>query len=209
MSKQPIEDSWPSLRETWPPETAAMTVDEAASAADGIEGDFRPSAQAHPVTVQRSVPREQTLPPHEAVRSAEAALDVAWHELRLARDAFTSARENVAKRLADYNAAAPVMTPEQNVRGWIADNQAERARRAAENRLPYTPSVTQTAKAMGGGGYGNDIRTRRGGGAAYRRGPGGVQAFTKAQAMTVEAARIRAARAAEAGPLRPKLPSER
>src|ERR1019366_2532481 len=108
----------------------------------------------------------------------------------------------VQRTLAAYNAVAPALSPEANVREWIAGNQAERSRRAAERSLPYRPSVTETAKAMGGGGHGNDIRTRRGGGAAYRRGPAGTQAFTKTQAQTITAERIREARAA-------KLPAER
>jgi hypothetical protein len=179
-----------SLRETWPPETATMPVDEAAD----DKGDFRPQ----PVAVLL-----------EALQQAVTALDVARQEVRQARDAVATARQNVAKRLAEYNAATPTITAEQNTRDWIAANNAERARRAAANGGKFQPTLTQTAKAMSGGGYGNDIRTRRGGGAAYRRGPGGVQAFTKAQAMDITAQRIRAVRAAEAGPPRPKLPSER
>jgi hypothetical protein len=164
-----------------------MEVDEGAPA-DDIEGDFRSS------------PQVPLVPPLEALRLAVAALELARHELRQARDALTSARASLAKRLADYNAATPTISAEQNTRDWIAANNAERARRAAANGH-YQPTVTQTAKAMSGGGYGNDIRTRRGGGAAYRRGPAGVQAFTKAQAQTINAQRIREARA--------KLPSER
>lgn len=141
------------------------------------------------------------IPPQDAVRNATDALDVARHNLRVARDTLARARENVGKRLAEYNQATPTISAEQNVRDWIASNNAARAARAGANGH-YQPTVTQTAKAMSGG-YGNDIRTRRGGGAAYRRGPGGVQAYTKAQAQTIEAGKIRAARAAA------KLPNER
>jgi hypothetical protein len=144
---------------------------------------------------------EATPRPVISVRDAESALDVARHELRLARDTLAGARATVAKRLTDYNRATPAITPEQNVRDWIASNNAARAERAAQ-RGHYQPTVTQTAKAMSGGGYGNDIRTRRGGGAAYRRGPGGVKAYTKAEAATANALRIREARAK-------LLPSER
>jgi hypothetical protein len=141
------------------------------------------------------------VPPHEALRAADAALDVARFEHRQSKQVLADARQRVSDTLAAYNAVAPAMTPEQNVRSWISANQAERSRRAAERSLPYRPSVTETARAMGGGGHGNDIRTRRGGGAAYRRGPAGTQAFTKTQAQTITAERIREARA--------KLPSER
>lgn len=152
---------------------------------------------------------EATPRPIISVRDAEAALNQARHELRLARDMLTTARETVAKRLTDYNRATPAITPEQNVRDWIASNNAARAERMAA-RGHYTPSVTETARAMGGGGYGNDIRTRRGGGAAYRRGPNGTQAFTKAQAQTINANRMRAARAEEAARMAGvKVPSER
>jgi len=182
----------PSLRDIWPPETVTMAVDEGRAPADSGEGDFKLSPQAPPLA---------TVIPQEALRQAVAAVELARHELRQAEAMRTSARENVAKRLLDYNQAAPTITPERNTRDWIAANNAERARRAAANGH-YQPNVTQTAKAMSGGGYGNDIRTRRGGGAAYRRGPGGVQAFTKAQALTITAQRIREANAA-------KLPSEK
>lgn len=180
-------DQWPSLRETWPPETVAMAVDEEAPPADGPEGDLKPSPQAAPL-----------VPPHEALRNAELALDAARHELRVAIDTRATARANVATALANYNRATPTITAEQNTRDWIAANNAARAERAARR---FVPTVTETAKAMSGGGYGDDIRTRRGGGAAYRRGPGGVPAYTKAQALTANALRIREARA--------KLPSER
>ncbi len=195
MSKEEIQKrhgATPSLREAWPPETVAMKVDEGAPADDDGMGDISSSPQA-PLA---------TAPPQEALRQAEAALELTRHELRVARVTLTSARETVAKRLADYNRATPQISAEQNVRDWIAANNADRARRAAANGH-YQPTVTQTAKAMAGGGYGNDIRTRRGGGAAFRRGPCGVQAFTKAQALTVNAQRAREAAA------KAKLPSER
>lgn len=182
-----VTEDRPSLRETWPPETVAMAVDEEAPPADAREGDFPASPPAAPL-----------VPPHQALRDAELALDATRHELRVATETLASARANVATALANYNRAAPTITAEQNTRDWIAANNAARAERAATR---YVPTVTETARAMGGGGHGDDIRTRRGGGAAYRRGPGGVPAYTKAQAQTVNALRIREARA--------KLPSER
>jgi hypothetical protein len=137
----------------------------------------------------------------EAARKAEVALDTARHEARQAKSKLADARARVGIALAAYTRAVPTITPEQNIRQHLASNQAERARRAAEGTLPYRPTLTQTARAMAGGGYGSDIRTRRGGGPAYRRGPDGTRAYTRAQAMDINAQRIRAAR--------PKLPSER
>jgi hypothetical protein len=166
-----------SHEETWPPATVAMTVDEEPPAAD--EGDCQTmSASQAPSSI---VP---PIPPQEVLRQAELAVDTTRHELRLARDTLASARTNVAKALADYNRAAPKMTAEQNTRDWIAANNAARAERAASR---FIPTVTETARAMGGGGHG----IKRGGGSAYRRGPGGVQAFTKTEAMTLEANRLR------------------
>jgi hypothetical protein len=147
------------------------------------------------------LPIEPHLAPHEALRLADHNLDAARFEHRQAKLVLTDARQRVQSALAAYNTANPPISPEQNVRDWIASNQARKARLAQAGQVPYRPSVTETAKAMSGGGHGNDIRTRRGGGAAYRRGPGGVQAFTKTQAMTANAERIREARA--------KLPAER
>jgi len=175
------------LRETWAPETVSMEVDEEAPPAAVSEGDFPAAPQAAPL-----------VPPHQALRDAELALDATRHELRQATETLASARANVATALANYNRAAPKITAEQNTRDWIAANNAARAERAGQR---FVPTVTETARAMGGGGHGDDIRTRRGGGAAYRRGPGGQPAYTKAQALTINANRIREARA--------KLPSER
>lgn len=196
MPKHTFLDEWraasgkPSLRDTWPPERASMAVDGAAHA-DGDKGDFPPSPQAGPVHES-----------HEVLRRAEAALDAVRYDLRQAKTKLATTRGEVGTALANYNQSAPTITPEQNVRNWIASNQERRALLAEARQLPFRPTVTQTARAMGGGGHGNDIRTRRGGGAAYRRGPGGVQAFTKSQAQTIAANKIREARAA-------KLPAER
>jgi hypothetical protein len=192
-NEQALKERWPSLRDTYAPETAVE-----AKFPNDIHGTIAPETPAGRTS---EAPIEPPLPPHEVLRRADAALDVARFEHRQAKQVVADARQRVQRALAKYNAVAPALTPEQNVREWISNNQAERSRRAAERSLPYRPSVTETAKAMSGGGHGNDIRTRRGGGAAYRRGPGGVQAFTKTQAMTANAERIREARA--------KLPSDR
>jgi hypothetical protein len=85
---------------------------------------------------------------------------------------------------------------------YIASNQAERARKAAAGQGVHYAGVTRTARAMAGG------NAKNGGGAAYRRG-----AFTRAQAMEIEAGKLRAtaaaARIAGSNAPRPKLPSER
>jgi hypothetical protein len=130
--------------------------------------------------------------PHIALRMAEDALDQARHELRVARDTLTRARERVGRRLADYNASQPIMTPLQNTRAWIASNNADRAARAGH---PYAralkgvgPSaVDRTAAAYAGG------NSRAGGGKSYSR--GGV---SLAEAARLNAQRIRLERAKEA-----------
>jgi hypothetical protein len=194
VKSAPVE----SLREVWAPETVSEKVDEEAPAAD--EGDCQTmSASQAPsstdtlrdesdfVHTQRHAP----VSPQEALRQAEAAVDVARHELRQARDTVTQSRTGFAKALANYNRAAPVMTAEENTRQWIAGNQAEKARLAG--RQTYIPTVTETARAMGGGNH------RHGGGKAYRRGvPGNIKAYTQAEAMTLEANRLRLAAAAAA-----------
>ena len=73
--------------------------------------------------------------PHDILRDTEDALGQARVELRLARQAVTDARATVAKRLADYNAAVPVITPEENARQYIASEQA-RKQAAMDGRAP-------------------------------------------------------------------------
>jgi hypothetical protein len=166
-----------------------------------IHGTMAPSEASDRALDLPIEPPQPLVPPHEILRRADAALDAARFDHRQSKQVLADARQRVSDTLAAYNAVAPALTPEQNVRSWIANNQAERARRAAERSLPYRPSVTQTARAMSGGGHGNDIRARRGGGAAYRRGPGGAPAFSKSQATEANAVRARESRA--------KLPSEK
>ncbi len=169
------------------------------------EGTVLPETDLEAVSVGTASPQ---VPPHQVVRNATAALDAARHNLRVARDKLAKARENVGRKLAEYNQATPTISAEQNVRDWIASNNAARAARAGANGH-YTPNVTATARAMGGGGHGNDIRTSRGGGAAFRRGPGGVKAYSKAQAAEINATRAREARIAGSNAPRVKLPSEK
>jgi hypothetical protein len=186
-NEQALKEQWPSLRDTYAPETAVE-----AKFPHDIHGTIAPETPAERIS---EAPIEPPLPPHEVLRRADAALDVARFEHRQAKQVVADARQRVQRALAKYNAVAPALTPEENVRQWIASNQARKARLARAGQIPYRPSVTETAKAMSGGGHGNDIRTRRGGGAAYRRGPNGTQAFTKTQAQTITAERIREARA--------------
>src|ERR1035437_1762913 len=160
-----------------------------------------PVIEVAPAADDFLLPAAPPVPPQDALRAADAALDVARFEHRTAKQALADARQRLNVARSKYLAAAPTMTPEQNVRNWIASNQARKARLPPAGQKTYRPSVTETAKARGGGGHGNDIRPRRGGGSAYRRGPAGSQAFTKTQPMEITAQRIREARA--------KLPSER
>jgi hypothetical protein len=165
-----------------------------------------------------------------SVRDADESVNVARAELRQSRAALTLARERVGKALAFYNAAAPSITPEQNTRAWIESNNAERAARVAMYGN-YRPNVTQSARSMGGGvgpgprqvGVGpagepiiSGGTSRAGGGAAYRRGPGGQPAYTKREAAILNARRNAAIAAGTAAPpnAKPlafgrKLPSER
>jgi hypothetical protein len=133
---------------------------------------------------------EPVINPYDALKAAEHTLDLARAEARERRAATGAARAAFAKALADWSRGEPIQTQEQQARAFIATSNADRAARAAAGRLPYRPNVTATARAMSGGNQ------RRGGGSAYRRGPGGTTAFTKAEAMTMEANRLRAAAAA-------------
>jgi hypothetical protein len=80
------------------------------------------------------------------------------------------------------------MTQAELMKEYVASNQRERERKAAAGQGVFYPGVGRTAKALAGG------NAKNGGGASYRRG-----AFTRAQAMEINAAKLRAA----------KLPSQR
>lgn len=136
--------------------------------------------------------------PHAALKAAEHALDLARADARQCREATLAARAAFSKALENWNHTQPVWTQEQQARAFIATSQADRAARAVAGQGIYHAGITRTARAMAGGNQ------RRGGGAAYRRGPGGVPAFTKSQALTLEARRLQAAAAARA-----KLSNER
>jgi hypothetical protein len=135
---------------------------------------------------------------YRAAKAAEHALGLARQEARECRDATLRSRTAFAKALADWNGSGPVMTQEQQAREFIRTSNEDRARKAAAGQGIVHPGITRTARAMAGGNQ------RRGGGSAYRRGPDGTTAFTKSEAMTLEANRLRAAAAA-----RVKLPSEK
>ncbi len=105
-----------------------------------------------------------------------------------------AARAELARALAQWNAGAPTISWEENAAQFRASETAERQRRAEAGAYRRPATVSETAKAIGIGGH----RSQRGGGTSYRRG-----AFSKAQAMEVNALRLRAERAAA------KLPSDR
>ncbi len=128
---------------------------------------------------------------HERVREATAALELAQHELRVARDNRAKAREMTARALAAYNQAVPTMTPLENQRAFIEASNADRAARHGKPyRRPYSggPSVVDHTAAAMAGGIGPGARA--GGGASYKR--GGV---SLAQASAINAQRIRRERA--------------
>jgi hypothetical protein len=129
---------------------------------------------------------------YDIAKEAEHALDLARQEARECRDATLRARTAFAKALADWNGSWPVMTQEQQAREFIAQSNADRAARAAAGRGIVHAGVTRTAKAYAQGNQ------QRGGGRAYVRGPDGTKAYSKAEAMTLEANRLRIAAAAAA-----------
>ena len=122
-----------------------------------------------------------------AAKQAEHALDLARAEARERRAATMAARTAFAKALANWNASGPVMTQEQALRAYVDQSNIDRARRVAAGQGVYHPGITRTAKAMSGG------NAKQGGGTSYRRG-----AFTRAQAMEIEAGKLRAKAAAAA-----------
>ncbi len=142
----------------------------------------------------RAQPVEYTL---ADLRAADAAVDEARADLRIAGQNVQRARTELARCLTAWNAGAPVWTPLDQARAYMASEQAERQRKAELGLFRRPATVSETAKAYAGGGH-ND---RRGGGRSYARG-----AFSKPQALEINAQRIRAERAAEAAA---KLPSEK
>jgi hypothetical protein len=163
-----------------PPETVAKGSDAA-----GIDT----------VSATARMPR---VAPHDALRDAIDALDVAGFAARQCRDAVSASRQNFNTALNAWNATQPIQTVEDLKKEWIASNQAERVRRAEARQLQRPLTVGETARAMAGG------NKRAGGGAAYRRG-----AYTRAEARTIEDGKMLAARMAGNIAPRIKLPSDR
>jgi hypothetical protein len=132
-------------------------------------------------------------PPHIVLREAEHQLDLARVHARECRSAVAEARTNFARCLGVWNASGPApQTQAELMKEHIASNQHERERKAAAGQGVHYAGISRTARALAGG------NAKNGGGAAYRRG-----AFTRAQAMEIEAGKLRAANAAF------KLPSQR
>ena len=156
--------------------------------------------EAKPLEVQGESPVEidhaldPLAPPHIVLREAEHQLDLARVHARECRSAVAEARTAFSKALAGWNTTQPIQTQEQLMKQHIASNQAERAKRYAAGQLRRPTTVGQMAKALAGGGH----RVQRGGGTSYRRG-----AHSKAEAMEINAAKLRTANAAS------KLPSQR
>ncbi len=144
----------------------------------------RPEPVAEPTdhSAGQSVP-----PPHDpyvALKAADHALNLARQEARGRRDATLKARAAFSEALERWNHAQPVMTQEQALREYVNTSQADRARRAAAGQAVYHPGITRTAQAIGAGGH----NVKRGGGTSFRRG-----AYTRAQAMEIEARKLQAA----------------
>jgi len=86
-----------------------------------------------------------------------------------------------------WNHSQPIQTQDQALRAYVDQSNADRAARAARGQGVVHAGITRTAKAMSGGNQ------QRGGGASYKRG-----AYTRAQAIEIEAGKLRAAAAAAA-----------
>jgi hypothetical protein len=190
-NEEKLAERFPSMRDVWPPHTVTAKVDEQ-------RAEEAPEVTLVSARLAEPGPHDETnvmrVGPLVALKAAVHDLDLARVEARRCRAATLEARVALAKALENWNRTMPVMTQEQQARAFCATSQADRARRAAAGLLPYRPTVTATARAMAGG------NAKRGGGTAYRRGPGGVQAFTKAEALTLEANRLRIAAAAAKPP---------
>jgi hypothetical protein len=147
-----------------------------------------------------ATPPEPRLAPHIVLADAVNALDIARYEARQCRPAVLASREAFNLALNAWNATLPIQTVEGLKKEWIRSNQAERERKAAVGQLRGPTTVGQMAKALAGGGH----RAQRGGGTAYRRG-----AHSKAEAMELNAAKLRESRMNGSAAPRTKLPSER
>lgn len=184
-NEEKLAERFPSTRDTWPPRSVTAPV--------GVVPAENDTESAEPPSVRdnSSVRDNPSVDPLVALRAAVHDLDLARHEARRCREATLAARGAFGKALEAWNRTQPVQTQEQALRDYVNTSQLERARRAAAGQGVYYPGVTRTAKAIGGGGLG----VQQGGGRSYRRG-----AYSKAEAMTIEANKLRAAAAAAAKP---------
>jgi hypothetical protein len=155
-----------------------------------LEVEVRDEKEPEPVHVEPEPPAPESV--YDALKAAEHALDLARQEARERRTATVAARAAFAKALENWNTSQPVATQEQQARAFIAASNADRAARAARGQGIVHAGVTRTAKAYAQGNQ------QRGGGRAYVRGPDGTKAYSKAEAMTLEANRLRVAAAAAA-----------
>jgi hypothetical protein len=179
-----------------PPATVAV-MDGEAMVTDAVSA---PASEAPRLATQiipapDMVDYELKPAPHEVLQNAVAALDVARFTARQARSAVLASREDFNVALSAWTASGPAPQDQMALKKeWIASNQAERARKAAAGQLRRPATVGEMARALAGGGQ----NVKRGGGASYRRG-----AHSKAEAMEINANRLRAATLAA------KLPSQR
>jgi hypothetical protein len=155
-----------------------------------------PQADAPKVIEANGHATSQPVDPIAALQQAEHQLDLARVHARECRSTVAEARTAFSKALAGWNTTQPIQTQAELMKEHIASNQAERAKRYAAGQGVHYAGVGRTAMALAGGNM------RNGGGAAYRRG-----AFTRAQAMEINAAKLKTANAAFKP--RAKLPSDR
>jgi len=183
-NEQKLAERFPSMRDTYAPGIVTEKVDTNDALAS--VGSF-----VEPERVPIESPSVRDNPPVDpllALRAAVHDLDLARVRARECRQATLAARAAFGKALENWNRTQPVQTQEQALRDYVNTSQANRARRAAAGQGVYYPGITRTAKAIGGGGH----NVKQGGGSSYRRG-----AFTKAQALEIEAGKLRAAAAAK------------
>jgi hypothetical protein len=193
-NEQKLAERFPSMRDA-PVPLEAVHVQRDAEPMNGSSGSHIDSASPPSVRDNSSVRDNPPVDPLAALKAAVHDLDLARRHARRCREATLEARGAFAKALENWNRTMPVMTQEQQARAFCATSQADRARRAAAGQAVYYPGVTKTARALAGGGH----NVKQGGGSSYRRG-----AFTKTQALEIEAGKLRAAAAAAAAAAKPQ-----
>jgi len=103
-----------------------------------LGGTIPAAAPDFPASPQASPP--VPLPPHEALRNAELALDAARHELRVANRYTRHGPRQRRHGPRKLQSATPQISAEQNTRDWIAANNAARAERVAQRGTLFRPS---------------------------------------------------------------------